>query len=874
MFSQSYTFTPCGATGNTGPTQTQANNTYSNTNLQNSVTINPQGIQNFTVPVTSVYNITVKGAKGYGTNGGRGAIMSGDFTLTAGTVLKILVGQAGILPSNTSYNNQYGGGGGSFVTYTNNTPLVVAGGGGGSWAQSYTGLSDGTVSASGNTASNGPTNGAGGTLGSGGGAGGSASGGGGITGNGSGTGGGVAFTSGGNGGSNYGVGGFGGGGGTDSFNNRRGGGGGGYSGGGGAGSTTTGYPEGGGGGSFNAGANQQNTSGANLLSDGAVIITSKCSVSITASGQFSLTPSICNGNSITLTANSASLNTFNWSTGSNNNSISVSPSSNTSYTVQGSSSTCTAFAVITVSVSSAAPNLSISVSSPSVCIGQTATITAIGAVNYTFSGGISNGIGFMPTSTTAYSITGSNGCGTTSSVTTLTVAPLPVGIIVNNSTVCAGSAATFSVVSTGNTYTWAPGNFTTNFSTYAASPSVATIYTVTVSDGTCSGTNSIGISVNPIPTIAIAVTNSNVCVGETFTASASGGNSYTWMPVNQNGSVISLAINSPTLLTLTGDNQFGCTSIAQQIILVKATPQINGSANSPTICNGSNAILTASGNADAYAWIGQGSGTSVTVNPSSSTSYTVVGTNTTTGCTDTASAFITVISPSISITSPTAICAGKSATLSGNGADSYLWDNGSPFSSIVVSPSVTTSYSVTGTTTTLNLTCQSTASIQLIVNPNPTVSVVASRSVMCRNESQVLSASGASSYTWNNGTNASSISITPTIATIQSFTVTGSDANNCSASALLSINVQACLDLSERNNANINIYPNPSNGHFFVEVESDFTLSVINVLGQKVFTGIVKSGKSEVEISNLPKGMYLIVLEGETEKITKQIIID
>src|SRR5687768_1210416 len=93
---QSYTFTNAGSTGSVGPTQAQVNNSYTNTNLSGSVTVSPQGIQNFTIPVTGAYRVEALGGQGYGSFGGRGASIAGDFTLTAGTVLKIAVGQQAV----------------------------------------------------------------------------------------------------------------------------------------------------------------------------------------------------------------------------------------------------------------------------------------------------------------------------------------------------------------------------------------------------------------------------------------------------------------------------------------------------------------------------------------------------------------------------------------------------------------------------------------------------------------------------------------------------------------------------------------------------------------------------------------------------------
>ncbi|MEI6021515.1 MAG: hypothetical protein WCR21_10330, partial [Bacteroidota bacterium] len=184
----SFTFTPCGATGASGPTQSQANSTYSTGNsLNGSVTITGSGIQQFTVPTTGIWKIDARGASGYPFgSGGRGARIYGEVSLNAGDVLKIVVGQMGNF-CNSSGNLQYGGGGGSFVARLNNTPLVVAGGGGGSHAGSYAASSaDGTVVTAGNTGA-GSTSGLGGTGGSGGAASSSANGGAGFYGDGGGT---------------------------------------------------------------------------------------------------------------------------------------------------------------------------------------------------------------------------------------------------------------------------------------------------------------------------------------------------------------------------------------------------------------------------------------------------------------------------------------------------------------------------------------------------------------------------------------------------------------------------------------------------------------------------------------------------------------
>ena len=270
-----YTFTTAGATGTTGPTQVMIDAAYAATSLDGQVT-STAGIQTWVVPASGSYQIEAYGGQGYGSFGGRGAHISGEFNLTAGDTIKVLVGQMGApyldFP-NTTYDHQFGGGGGSFVTLADDSPLVVAGGGGGNHDASFLTGSDGQITTDGAAGALGGTIGAGGTGGAGGEQASSADGGGGLLGNGAGIAGGFAFVNGGLGGIDEGTGGFGGGGGTSSWNNYRGGGGGGYSGGGGGNNGGACCAAGGGGGSFNGGANPVNLAGVQL-GDGLVRITS------------------------------------------------------------------------------------------------------------------------------------------------------------------------------------------------------------------------------------------------------------------------------------------------------------------------------------------------------------------------------------------------------------------------------------------------------------------------------------------------------------------------------------------------------------------------------------------------------------------------
>ncbi|CAB4331457.1 unannotated protein [freshwater metagenome] len=314
-----YTFTTAGASGRTGPTQSQVTTAYASTNLAGAVTINTQGIQEWTVPFSGQFRITAKGAAGGNgyysgsQSGGYGAQTIGTFSLTSGTVLKVLVGQLG---GSRVTNGGGGGGGGSFVVTGSGTILAIAGGGGGGGGRNPTTGVNASLTTT--ATSDGSGLGTAGTSGGGGapfdsvwcGAGA-----GGYSGNGVGVSNclyvaGNSFTNGGIGGDAIGTyptaGGFGGGGGVG----YAGGGGGGYNGApGGRGDAF--YPGGGGGSTFNSGSDVT-TSQLTALADGGVTIEflgSIGTISVVAAGNVKSTNKGI-GIALTATLNSAGRVTF------------------------------------------------------------------------------------------------------------------------------------------------------------------------------------------------------------------------------------------------------------------------------------------------------------------------------------------------------------------------------------------------------------------------------------------------------------------------------------------------------------------------------------------------------------------------------------
>jgi hypothetical protein len=886
-----YTFTSAGLTGPVGPNQTQINTAYGSTNLSGSVTVTG-GIQSFTIPVTGPYRITAIGGQG-GYNGGYGAMISGDFTLSAGTVLKILVGQAGTQASNGTYIGG-GGGGGSYVTSPTNVPYVVAGGGGGN-GDGYGGspvsccLSgmQGTTSTSGNPypgGANGGTGGMGGSCGTA-----NAGAGAGIYGDGSlcnALGAAYSFTNGGLGGycgylaSTSGDGGFGGGGGCyNSGTGQRGGGGGGYSGGGGGMASTGLEPNapGGGGGSFNSGANQTNTV-ATSGGSGKVIVELLCFISLTASTPNPTLPIICSGNTVTLTTNAAS--GILWSTGSTSTSIVVNPTSNTTYSVTGTSTAaCSAAAAVVVTVSAGVPTLAINNPSPNICLGRTATLTATGAITYSWTGGITNAQTFTPSTTTSYTVTGANGCGTGSAVATVTVAPLAVGVTASPTLVCQGYTSTLTASSAVNGYTWQPNNQT--FSLITVSPTSNSIYTVTASDGTCSGTATIQVMTKTTPTIIASVNNSVICEGDVITLTASGAQTYIWSPGNLSGPTVTANPTAPTAFNVAGTNSLNCTANANVIVLVNPGPTLTINANKPLVCPGGALIITAggAGGNGSYNWTGGPPTASYAVNPQNTTVYTVVGTNSN-NCSATKNYTAPVYSPSLTVTaSPTAVCPGGSAILQASGATSYSWvtTNVQSPSFVNVSPATTTIYPVNATSTaSLGVSCLISNTIQLTVHPVPQIGINATKTELCKNEpAAILTATGATTYTWTN--NATTTTISASNIVTNTYSVNGTNAQGCDGTMVgVKVTVNPCTGISEQKDLNyvVKVYPNPSNGAFTISSDVEVSLKLMNELGQQIKVIILNEENDyKVDVRDLSAGIYFIT-GSESGNFNQKIIIN
>jgi hypothetical protein len=500
-------------------------------------------------------------------------------------------------------------------------------------------------------------------------------------------------------------------------------------------------------------------------------------------------PTICSGSSTVLTATpSTSGGTYLWYPGNaTTQSITVSPTSTQIYTVTYTLGGCSSAPTnTTVTVN---PTASVTVNNETICSGASAILTATpsaagGTYLWSPSGQTTSSITVNPTSTTTYSVVYTlNGCSSPTTPGIVTVSPQPV-VTVNNTSICNGSTATLTATPTvtGGTYSWSPGGQTTQ--TITVNPTATTTYTVNYLINGCSSSPSTGtVTVNQTP--SVSVNSPTICSGSSATLSTTpsvGGGTYLWSPGGQTSPSITVIPTSTTTYSVVYTLN-GCSSNSVSSI-VTVNPTAVVTVNNQSICNGSSATLTAipSVFGGTYLWSPGGQTTSsITVNPTSTTTYSVV--YTLNGCVSPTSFGIVTVNnaPTVSVNNVT-ICNGSAATLTATPSaigGTYLWSpGGETSSSITVNPANTAVYSVEYTIAGCN---SATNSGTVTVNPIPVVTV--NNVTSCAGESVTLNAipsATGGTYSWSpGGETSSSITVNPlnTATYTVVYTLNGCESN-------------------------------------------------------------------------------------------------
>lgn len=251
------------------------------------------------------------------------------------------------------------------------------------------------------------------------------------------------------------------------------------------------------------------------------------------------------------------------------------------------------------------------------------------------------------------------------------------------------------------------------------------------------------------PQMFVNSLGTTVCSNKPLILTASGANTYTWTSNLTGNSVIStnpvtsVSPNISTTYYVVGTSTLsGCTSSVVQNIAVLKAPPLAVSATSSVLCKGQSTSLSVQG-ANSYNWAQGDVGTPVTVTPSATTIYTVIGVGSN-GCSSMQTIVINVNAiPTVSVIAPSfQFCNGANVSITGSGANTYQWSSNASFvqfgNPLVMTAQSSGGYTMTGTdangcsgTTNFALTVEECTGIdELLANqndvtvyPNPTTGI-------------------------------------------------------------------------------------------------------------------------------------------------------
>jgi hypothetical protein len=312
----------------------------------------------------------------------------------------------------------------------------------------------------------------------------------------------------------------------------------------------------------------------------------------------------------------------------------------------------------------------------------------------------------------------------------------------------------------------------------------------------------------------------SICSGASITISATGANTYIW----NNGITNGVAFNPTATATyiVTGTSN-GCIGTDQVVVTVNNLPNVNAGVDQ-SICLGQSVTLVASG-ATTYTW-NQNITNGVAFEPTSTLTYTVVGTNPM-GCIATDQVTVTVNNPPIvNAGIDQSICLGQSVTLAASGASTYTW-NQNVTNGVAFNPTSTATYSVTGTSNG----CTATDQVTVTVN---------------NSSASTVTETATNSYTMNGQTYTQSGTYTQVIGN-----VFGCDST---ITLILTINTSGLDEL----NQGVHIYPNPSTKFLTIElgIDGHQTYMIYDASGKALLEGELTTATSIVNIEALAPGYY------------------
>lgn len=311
-------------------------------------------------------------------------------------------------------------------------------------------------------------------------------------------------------------------------------------------------------------------------------------------------------------------------------------------------------------------------------------------------------------------------------------------------------------------------------------------YAVTVTDVNGKSTSkTFTVVIENAPIVDFESEGIEICLGEMITlnpiVSGVGGYTYLW-DTGQTSETIDVTPSFNTIYFVTVTDTNGCFSSNSITVTLKPIPTTPSITGDLILCIGESTTLIAS-SGSSYLWSSGETTQSITVNPTANTIYSVTVYDAI-GCSAANSITVTVNPlPTTSITGDLTLCVGESTTLTASGGINYLWQAGQTSQSITVSPTETTTYTVTVTDANY---CIATYTNAVIVNPLPTPIITGNLS-LCYGETGYIQALYGSVFLWETGQSTAGIYFFATENT--TYTVTVTDPNGCEASVTATVTV-------------------------------------------------------------------------------------
>ncbi len=447
--------------------------------------------------------------------------------------------------------------------------------------------------------------------------------------------------------------------------------------------------------------------------------------------------SVCPGINATLNATTASA-TYLWNTGAVTPTISVGPGA---YSVQVTVNGCPGTDAINVGSFLAAvvdlgPDLLL-------CPGDDflLDVTQAGA-GYLWQDGSTNGSYLVQSGgPITVQLTTANGCIANDALTATYATPTAIDLGPDAS-ICAGAQLTLDATVPGATYLWSNGSVTPTINV-----STTGVYSVVVTQGSCTVTDAINVNVVPIPVINLGADQS-MCTGDAITLGViTPGVSYLW---NTGAVTPTINVTQGGTYSVALTNGAGC-SASDAVNIIEATPDAMNLGPDITLCQGQSIQLNATLPGASYVW--STGAITPTITTGTSGTYWVQATQGLCSVSDTVAVVVNA-TPTVNLGSDLTLCAGDDITLDATfpGA-SYLWSTGAFTPTIIVNSAATYSVVVdlNGCTASdaINVGVLSLSALNL----GPDVS-------LCSGQTVTLDATMPGvSYLWSSG------AITPTITT-------------------------------------------------------------------------------------------------------------